>query len=176
MGRTHGEKKDKSPAIAAAVSEISIKITNHTCREYTFTLNYVIMYRQRRNLCGVFAATLGLIASFAVAPRADAAELIMFDEPGCHWCAAWDSEIGGIYAKTEEGQRAPLRRVGLHKPRPEDLEFIAPVRFTPTFVLIEDGAEVARIEGYPGDAFFWGMLGQMLRQLPDEDENVGETH
>ncbi len=99
---------------------------------------------------------------------ARAAELVMFDEPGCVWCAAWEREVGEVYPKTEEGREAPLRRVGLRDPRPEDLTFIKAVRFTPTFVLIEDGTEIGRIEGYPGDAFFWGLLGQMLDRLPNE--------
>ena len=40
--------------------------------------------------------------------------------------------------------------------------FATPVVLTPTFVLMEDGAEAGRIEGYPGEDFFWGLLGQMI--------------
>ena len=35
--------------------------------------------------------------------------------------------------------------------------------FTPTFVLVREGRELARIEGYPGEDFFWGLLAAMLR-------------
>ena len=35
-----------------------------------------------------------------------------------------------------------------------------PIRYTPTFVLAEDGKEVGRIEGYPGDEFFWVAAGK----------------
>jgi hypothetical protein len=38
------------------------------------------------------------------------------------------------------------------------------VNFTPTFVLLVDGVERNRIEGYPGEDFFWGLLGRMLDQ------------
>jgi hypothetical protein len=38
------------------------------------------------------------------------------------------------------------------------------VNFTPTFILTVDGIEQSRIEGYPEDLFFWGLLGQMLTQ------------
>lgn len=41
-----------------------------------------------------------------------------------------------------------------------------PIRYTPTFVLIENGEELGRIEGYPGDAFFWGLLDRLLQKLP----------
>ncbi len=39
--------------------------------------------------------------------------------------------------------------------------------FTPTFVLVENGVELARIEGYPGEDFFWGLLGMILKQNTD---------
>ena len=97
---------------------------------------------------------------------ADAAELIMFEQQGCVWCQKWDREIGGAYANTEEGKRAPLRRVD--RPLPADLAGIPTERFTPTFVLVEDGEEVARIRGYPGDEFFWFLLDEMLAKLDEK--------
>ena len=40
----------------------------------------------------------------------------MFEQAGCAWCAAFDREIAPIYAKTDEGLRAPLRRVDIAAP------------------------------------------------------------
>jgi hypothetical protein len=37
--------------------------------------------------------------------------------------------------------------------------------FTPTFVLVEDGREIARLRGYPGDQFFWALVDEMLAKL-----------
>ncbi len=42
-------------------------------------------------------------------------------------------------------------------------------QYIPTFVLIDEGKEVGRIEGYPGEDFFWGMLGKLLEKLPKSD-------
>lgn len=95
-----------------------------------------------------------------------AAELVMVEQPGCAWCAKWNREISAIYPKTPEGQAAPLRRVDL-RAKPNDLTYARRVLFTPTFILIENGIELARIEGYPGEAFFWGLLGMMLEQNTD---------
>jgi len=53
-----------------------------------------------------------------------AAELIMFEHAGCAWCETFDREIAPIYPKTEEGRRAPLRRVSIDNPVPPDLAFI----------------------------------------------------
>ena len=109
---------------------------------------------------------LGLSATLLGLPVvADAAELIMFEEAGCPWCARWDSEIAAIYPKTAEGKRAPLRRVDLHSTWPEDLPDLKGVHYTPTFVLIDDGREVGRLLGYPGDDFFWGLLAELIGRL-----------
>jgi hypothetical protein len=42
----------------------------------------------------------------------------------------------------------------------------SPVRFTPTFVLVDEGREIGRIEGYPGEDFFWGLLERLLQTPP----------
>lgn len=88
--------------------------------------------------------------------------LVMVEEKGCIWCARWNEEISDIYPKTEEGAAAPLKRLDIHAPRPEGIVFARALTFTPTFVLIVEGREVSRIEGYPGEDFFWGLLGKML--------------
>ncbi|MEO0831015.1 MAG: hypothetical protein AAFY03_11235 [Pseudomonadota bacterium] len=98
--------------------------------------------------------------------------LLMAEETGCHWCAKWNAEIGSIYPKTTEGQTAPLRRYDLHSETP-DVAFESPVRYTPTFILVENGSEVGRIEGYPGEDFFWGLLGMMFQRAGIELNKTG---
>ena len=96
---------------------------------------------------------------------ARAAELVMFERAGCAWCEAFDREIAPIYGKTEEGLRAPLRRVDTARPVPPDLAFIETERLTPLFVLVDGGREIGRIRGYPGEDFFWGLLGALVKKL-----------
>ena len=86
----------------------------------------------------------------------------MAEEEGCIWCAAWNRDVSTEYPKTGEGRAAPLLRIDIHKPLPEGLELEKKLRFTPTFVLVRDGREVSRLEGYPGEDFFWGLLQRML--------------
>ena len=93
---------------------------------------------------------------------AAAMELIMFRQAGCPWCAAWDREIGPIYPKTDIGQRAPVRFVDIARARDFAAELKSPVRFTPTFVLFDGGREIGRIEGYPGQDFFWPRLESLV--------------
>ena len=100
-----------------------------------------------------------------------AAELLMLEQLGCPWCARFNAEIAPGYPNTDEGRRAPLRRVDITQEWPSDLDFVARERFTPTFVLIEDGREIDRLRGYPGDEFFWYLLDQMIAKLPQETSN-----
>jgi thioredoxin-related protein len=96
---------------------------------------------------------------------AQAAELVMFESKTCAWCKEWHRVIGPVYSKTTEGRLAPLRRVDIHEVRPADLAAIKPVVYTPTFVIVDAGEEIGRIEGYPGEDFFWGLLGAHLSKL-----------
>ncbi len=97
-----------------------------------------------------------------------AAQLLMLEQPGCPWCKRFNAEIAPAYARTDEGRRAPLRRVDVTKPWPLDLANVRKDRLTPTFVLVDDGMEIDRLRGYPGDDFFWGLLDDMLEKLPDD--------
>lgn len=104
------------------------------------------------------------------APAAQAeTALLMFEEVGCVWCARWNAEVGPEYPITPEGLAAPLRRLDIHDPIPEDLTLTSRPRFTPTFILVENGNEIGRIEGYPGEDFFWGLLARLIDRAAPQD-------
>jgi len=111
-----------------------------------------------RLLCAI------LLSLFVQVLPAQAAELVMYRTAGCPYCAAWDRAIGPIYPKTDMGKRAPLRQVEIGSRSQPAVVLKSPVRFTPTFVLINDGRELGRIEGYPGEDFFWGLLERLMLQ------------
>lgn len=114
-------------------------------------------------MTSIYAAVLTLVMCLSAPVMA--AEMVMFEQPGCAWCARFNEEIAPAWPKTEQGQRAPLRRVNIHDDIPADLTEIPVERFTPTFVLVEDGREIARLRGYPGDQFFWAIVDEMLSKL-----------
>lgn len=113
-----------------------------------------------------------LVSAGLIGPHAMAADLIMVEEEGCYWCDAWDEDISHIYPKTLEGKEAPLKRVDIDSDLDDEIVLKRAVHFTPTFLLVEDGREVSRIEGYPGEDFFWGLLAQMLEELLSDHETV----
>lgn len=118
---------------------------------------------------------LTLAIAFAVLPLAAWAELrlLMAEQPGCHYCARWHEELGKVYPKTPEGQSAPIEHYMMHDGPPKGITLTRKVLFTPTFILLEDGQEIDRIEGYPGEDFFWGLLGQMIEKTEKPKKNSG---
>ncbi|WP_232829356.1 hypothetical protein [Tropicimonas sp. IMCC34043] len=115
------------------------------------------------------AALVALASLVPIGPAAAAGiELVMVEQTGCQYCARWNAEIAPIYDKTPEGAFAPLRRVDLRGPDLDGLGLDRRVIFTPTFVLLDTGGhELARLEGYPGEDFFWGLLEKMLVEHTD---------
>lgn len=104
------------------------------------------------------------LASLAAVPARAELALVMAEEAGCRWCARWNAEVAPVYGLTPEGRAAPLRRIDVRAPLPDDLSFDRRLHYTPTFVLMRDGQELGRIEGYPGEDFFWGLLGRLLER------------
>lgn len=121
----------------------------------------------RRSL--LFAVMANGFASRAIGGDASYA-LVMVEEHGCPWCARWNAEIGPVYPKTPEGRLAPLRRIDITDITPQTLTVEKRVVFTPTFVLTLEGAEVGRIEGYPGEELFWWFLAALMKE---NNLNVG---
>jgi hypothetical protein len=116
-----------------------------------------------------------LVLALVTAPLgAQAVELVMFEDPGCPWCRRWHAEIGSAYPLTAEGQIAPLRRVDIRDQAAAGVSLAQPVTATPTFVLADEGREVGRIVGYPGTEFFYPLLGDLLKRLP-ESNNSGRA-
>lgn len=117
----------------------------------------------------LFLCCLAVLPMGAAAVRAQetpSVELIMVEQAGCVWCARWNAEIGSIYPRSAEGVRAPLRRIDLFDDELDQLDLTRRVHFTPTFILMQANREVARLEGYPGEDFFWGIVSKMLEDLP----------
>lgn len=114
------------------------------------------------------AGRLAGIAALALLPAVvAAAELVMVEREGCAYCRAWKQQIGPAYPHTDLGQFAPLRLHDVRNGAIADVILARPVTFTPTFLLVQDGAELGRIEGYPGEDFFWGLLERLLKEKTD---------
>ena len=129
-------------------------------------------FRQRGRWLAVFLAFLSCLAFERATARA--AELVLFESPGCPWCARWRAEVGPGYPKSDEGMRAPLRAHALADADNAGVQLAAPVVASPTFVLVENGREIGRSVGYPGADFFWGLFAQLIAKL--DRASIQERH
>lgn len=116
-----------------------------------------------RTLAGIVGGS-ALLALSALPTLA--AELVMFERPDCPWCRQFDREIAPGYTRSEEGKRAPLRRLDISKQTQAGFALKSPVTLTPTFVLSDGGREIGRVSGYPGTEFFYPMIHELLDRLP----------
>ncbi|WP_207102117.1 SoxS protein [Paracoccus shandongensis] len=107
---------------------------------------------------------LAVLALTALPAGAEPLRLLMVEKEGCVYCAAWDRSIGPGYAASEQGQAAPLVRVDIHGPWPDGLALARRPFVTPTFILLDGGSEVGRLEGHMSPAQFWPALDTLLDQ------------
>lgn len=103
---------------------------------------------------------LALLALTVVPASAEDLTMVMVEQHGCVYCARWNAEAAPAWPNTEVGQAAPLRRVDRFD-LPDDLDFVSRPIFTPTFVLVRDGVEISRVEGYDPE-FFWPLVERMV--------------
>ena len=112
-----------------------------------------------RKLTQITMAVIMILA----AQTSAAYELIMVEQQGCHYCERWKEEIGPIYPKTDLGIFAPIRMVDITNVETNP-EIAAAVVFTPTFIITDGDREIARMEGYMSEDFFWGVLEMILER------------
>lgn len=128
----------------------------------------------------LIAAALALPGAGWSAPPAVAAQaatssvqLLMVEQRGCVYCRQWDREIAPGYGATTTGRAAPLARVDIRGPWPDGLALDRRPYVTPTFILLRDNQEMARIEGYPGKTRFYPMMETMLRDAGIASADAG---
>jgi hypothetical protein len=110
------------------------------------------------------ALTLWIVAT-TFPGTVEAAELVYVADRACAPCQLFDRQVRPLYAKTTEAALAPLRTLPYAGSWPARYAFIARPSVAPTFVLVDDGRELGRFEGYAGDELFWMRLTVLLRAL-----------
>jgi cytochrome c551/c552 len=110
-------------------------------------------------------ALAALTAGFLAGAVAQASELVMFEQGGCVYCARWNRDVAPVYDKTAEAKVLPLRRIDIGQQGNAGVTLASPVRYTPTFVVVDNGKEIGRITGYISDDSFWGLLDSLAAKL-----------
>jgi hypothetical protein len=76
-------------------------------------------------------------------------EVIVFEIGGCKYCVAFRDNLGARYLSSTTNKAAPLRYVDIGQLDPTNFQLRADITTVPTIVVLQDGREVDRVEGYP---------------------------
>tara|TARA_R110002049_G_scaffold4718_5_gene33423 strand:- start:927 stop:1421 length:495 start_codon:yes stop_codon:yes gene_type:complete len=149
-------------------------------RIFTFNMRRIRSQHENSKMGRILGLVFASLAGY-LAPASAETRPAMFEQPGCNYCERWTREIGDAYSLTEEGKIASLWRIDIQSDTPETIVLRQKPVYTPTFVLIDENHhEVARLAGYPGEDFFWGLLQSMLLELPESgaesDEHTIDAH
>lgn len=162
----HGDRNDSSPAPNAPTREIfeitAIPALADTC-EFVYVYHMI-----GKTLLKSWLIAVCVLALCLVPVASQAAELLMFERDGCVWCQRWDRDVGQIYGKTDEARLLPLRRINIDKQSDAGIVLTSAVRYTPTFVVADQGREIGRMTGFISDDAFWGLLGTFVSRLQSQ--------
>ena len=112
---------------------------------------------------------------FCLISTAYAAEMLMFSMKSCGYCRAFLKEVAPTYADTEHSKLLPLRIISMDQktaPKWFDEAYtdkrIDPIVGTPTFVIFNNGTEVARLIGYQGKEKFYKDISKFINSNRDK--------
>ena len=111
-----------------------------------------------------FFVALSLALAVLPAPAASAAELVFVEVMGCVYCIRFNKQMAHNYQASSTGKAVPLRRVNLRQRWPADLKQVDRPPYTPVFILVENGEEVGRFNGYVNPQRFNHDLQRLLRK------------
>ena len=148
------------------IIQLTTRIIIKTPIRSTFCTNDVQSTRNRRLLA--FRVYVSLIKAFALAltfaaslqPAAADSRLIMVTSDYCPSCQAWELDVGKVYDKSPYATTLPLTRVEIGSKMPGGATLQKPVVGTPTFLIIHEGQEIGRQNGYIDAEMFWWWLSE----------------
>ncbi|CAM3441134.1 SoxS protein [Paracoccus nototheniae] len=120
------------------------------------------MSRRRLLIAAGLAAWPGLLRAAPLDWQARPWQLMMVGSASCHYCRQWRAEIGPGFAASPAGRAAPLFEVDVDGPFPDGLALDRRPRITPSFILLSQGTERGRVEGYVGQTHFYPVLEDMM--------------
>jgi thioredoxin-related protein len=101
-------------------------------------------------------------SAVAVAAVEPAMELLIFEHPQCSYCEVFRRDVLPKYRIAARVSAPPLRFIDLTKDDVDNLGLSSRITVVPTAVVVREGREAGRIEGYWGSANFLRMLAYIL--------------
>lgn len=98
--------------------------------------------------------------------QSETIEVLVFETESCLYCRVFRRDVVPQYRQSKRAKVAPLRFVDAHKADLDRLGLKRPVTIVPTVVVLRDGREAGRINGYMGPEPFFHMMSQIVRSVP----------
>lgn len=116
-------------------------------------------------LAGIVAGLIALTSPGATAGEMrGASRLVAFVSSDCAACRRFSSEALSDYWSSATALELPITVIDVPSLGTGGNPLSAPLRALPTFVVMRDGRELARIEGYPGRDRLLGILADLARR------------
>jgi thioredoxin-related protein len=113
-------------------------------------------------MAAVLSASGRAARDIDVPATASARELVVFEAPGCVYCAYFRRDVLPGYLNSQRAAEVPIRFVDVEHADALEAALASPLTIVPTVVLLEEGREVNRITGYPGPENFFQMVSRIL--------------
>ena len=111
-----------------------------------------------------FFVAMSIAFAALYAPTASAAELVYVEWKDCGYCKVFNRQMAWAYASSSIGRKIPLRRVDILRRWPADLKRVNRPFYTPVFILVENGREVGRFDGYTSRQGFTSNVQRLLQR------------
>jgi len=128
-------------------------------RQFHVRMERKSMSRRLRHLITAMVPAVTLLLSTT---SASATTLVVFDAPWCVVCKKFEAEVLPTYGKSDFAMRLSFYAFDYDRQNKVPFKLTAPIRSTPTFVLVERGQEVARFSGYTDPRNFYETLAHYL--------------
>lgn len=94
-------------------------------------------------------------------------ELLVFEHRDCVYCRVFRADTLPRYRESEHEGKVPIRFISIENTDTSALKLNGSIQMVPTFVLMQDGAEVGRIAGYWAPDNFFKMLSNLMLRTDD---------
>ena len=109
-------------------------------------------------------SAVAAVKSSDPAPQPIAIEVVVYETTDCLYCFLFRRDVAPGYRRSRRGQSVPLRYLNLDEATPSR-GLKAPISQVPTAVVMREGHEIGRIEGYTGPHSFYQAIARLFATL-----------
>jgi thioredoxin-related protein len=91
------------------------------------------------------------------------AELLVFETNKCVYCFIFRRDVVPGYQQSPRARDVPMRFIDIDQVDVTQLKLKSPLTMLPTVILMKNGHEVDRIDGYMGPEPFFYMVSRLLK-------------